>query len=210
MKVTRSVRSAVRRLLVPLAVGLSLTACTLPGADPTTGAPPPSSSGTGQVRSASGAMVVDTGTGHATADKAATGEPPVLASLQGFDHRSPVQVDLNDLQVTGQGTWLQFTARNTDPDPASTNSWQVAGFFADSGLTVDGITLVDTKNSKRYLAARTDQNECVCSTNLAGTFISGGKGVVLYSLFAALPPEVDTVDVVVPKLGTFSGVRPGR
>ena len=130
---------------------------------------------------------------------------PVLGSLTSSDGDTPVQVDLNEVRASGRVLTIVVTARNLLPDTARSN-WQIADFFSDgiyqkrpdgtpdSGLTADGIYVIDPANAKRYLVARDPQGECVCSQNLASTFVNAGKGVVLTAVLGA-PPALALIHI---------------
>jgi hypothetical protein len=155
---------------------------------------------------------------------AAASALPSLASRDATVHELPVRVDLNELRVEGRLTRLTFTARNLAPtaEPGQApRRWQIGMFFndgiyqepgaaTDDTFSVDGVYLLDTSGAKRYLAARNAAKGCVCSSNLSSTFVSPGSGVVLTTVFAALPAEVTSVDVVVPGFGSFNGVAVSR
>jgi len=172
------------------------------------GASPPASSGT-----ASGASTAT-----------ASASLPVLASRDASVKELPVRVDINELRVEGQVTRLTFTARNLAPVVAGQTSdrWQIGTFFndgvtqtksggaPDDAFSVDGVYLLDSAGAKRYLAARNAAHGCVCSGDLSNTFVSPASGVVLTTLFAALPADVDSVDVDVPGFGSFNGVKVSR
>jgi hypothetical protein len=76
----------------------------------------------------------------------------------------------------------------------------------DSGDTLDGISLVDSKNRKRYLVGRDANGHCVCDSNLSNAFANEDAPVILSATFAAPPPDVRAMDVVVPKFATFKDV----
>ena len=148
---------------------------------------------------------------------------PVLASRDATVKELPIRVDLNELRVEGRVTRLTFTARNLAPvvPGQAPRRWQIGAFFNDgihqqSGVgtddtfSVDGVYLLDATGAKRYLAARNANQGCVCSSDLSSTFVSPDSGVVLTTLFAALPPQVTSVDVVVPGFGPFNGVAVSR
>jgi hypothetical protein len=175
----------------------------------------------GTAPAASGTAGSTPGTGSAVPPAPAL---PVLASRDASVKEIPVRVDLNELLVEGRVTRLTFTARNLEPlVPGRTpKRWQIAAFFndgldqkktgasPDDTFSVDGVYLVDGAGAKRYLAARNASQGCVCSGDLSRTFVSPSSGVVLTTLFAALPAGVNAVDVVVPGFGSFNGVKVSR
>ncbi|HST84689.1 MAG TPA: hypothetical protein VLL08_23325 [Kineosporiaceae bacterium] len=149
---------------------------------------------------------------------------PVLVSRDATVKELPIRVDLNELRVEGRVTRLTFTARNLAPEAVpgrAPRRWQIGTFFndginqqtgaaPDDAFSVDGVYLLDAGGAKRYLAARNAAKGCVCSGNLSSTFVSPGSGVVLTTVFAALPTEVTSVDVVVPGFGSFNGLAVSR
>jgi hypothetical protein len=75
------------------------------------------------------------------------------------------------------------------------------------GITsMDGITLIDTQNRKRYLVGRDSKGICACDNGLGGNFVSADAPVVLSATYAAPPDDVDAMDVLVPGFGTFKDV----
>ena len=72
--------------------------------------------------------------------------------------------------------------------------------------TVDGVSLIDANNRKRHLVGRDAGGACVCDNGLSGTFVESGSPVVLSATFGAPPPDVQVMDVVIPKFGTFKDV----
>jgi hypothetical protein len=169
------------------------------------------------------------GGGGATPGSTASAAPaapalPVLASRDTSVKEIPIRVEVNELRVEGRVTRLTFTARNLEPLVPGTapKRWQIATFFndgldqkkagasPDDSFSVDGVYLLDSAGAKRYLAARNAAQGCVCSGGLSSTFVSPGSGVVLTTVFAALPAGVEQVDVVVPGFGSFNGVKVSR
>jgi hypothetical protein len=70
----------------------------------------------------------------------------------------------------------------------------------------DGIALIDPEGGKKYLVARDETGLCVCSNTLLFKTAKPGAPVSLQATLSAPPPEVTTVDVVVPNLETFTDV----
>lgn len=141
-----------------------------------------------------------------------------LATRDGQFGHLPVRLEIVSLQRSGATAAL--TLRLTIPSSyggSDSASAQIAGTF-DDGVsesdrdptqafdTVDGISLIDTKNRKRHLVARDARGTCVCDENLSSTFVEQGSPTVLSATFAAPPPDVDVMDVVIPKFGTFKDV----
>jgi hypothetical protein len=200
-------------------VCVALTGCTGgSSADPTAATTSAATTSTATTTAAAGG----TGAPSVSATPGETVPPlPVLASRSTSDKDVDLQVDLNEVRVTGQVMQVTFTVRVTSPE---SRRWQVAQFFSDGqyqmkgggtgaqdAFSVDGVYVLDPVNAKRYLPARVADGGCVCSGNLSATFVAPGSGgVILTSAFKAPPPEVTTVDVVVPKAGALAGVQVTR
>jgi hypothetical protein len=132
------------------------------------------------------------------------------ASSNTSDGEDRVRVTLTSLTRQRDLAVLNFTATVLKTDKAL--GWQVSDFFGDTGapggtgLAVNGVYLLDTKNNKRHLVATDSNGRCVCSSNLAATFVQTGQTVVLSATFAAPPGDVGSVHVHVPHAGTFRDV----
>jgi outer membrane protein OmpA-like peptidoglycan-associated protein len=203
-----------RRALVPFAAGLVLTACSVvgnpvavPGAQPSGGnATQPGGDG---VRTYAGGPVLASRTGTAADD----GDP------------IPIQVDINEVRVSGRLMQVTLTARNPAPpvnvigEIDAETGWQLAGVFndgvqgydADRFESADGIYVVDPAADRRYLPGRIPVEDgtvtaCACSTHLSDRFVQGGDGTEITALFAAPAPGTSTVDVFVPNVGMFPGI----
>jgi len=219
MTMVRSRRHASAVLLAAGTLVLTLAACSgSDGSNAQSGGPAGGSS------TSSAGAAASTG-GPAASAGAAAPALAVLASRDASFQEIPIRVDVNELRVEGRVTRLTFTARNLTPVPAAgepSQKWQIASFFndginqkkagasPDDAFSVDGVYLLDSAGAKRYLAARNPSQGCVCSGDLSNTFVSPSGGVVLTTLFAALPAGVDSVDVVVPGFGSFNGVAVSR
>jgi len=127
-----------------------------------------------------------------------------------------VRLEIVSLQRSGATAAL--TIRLAVPSSyGGSDSAQIADTF-DDGVsesdrdpgqaydTVDGISLIDSTNRKRHLVARDARGTCVCDENLSSTFVEQGSPMLLSATFAAPPPDVDVIDVVIPKFGTFKDV----
>ncbi len=142
----------------------------------------------------------------------------VLATRDGQVDDLPVRLEIVSLQRSGATAAL--TIRLAIPSSyagSETASAQIANTF-DDGVsesdrdpgqaydTTDGISLIDSTNRKRHLVARDARGTCVCDENLSSTFLEQGSPLLLSATFAAPPPDVDVIDVVIPKFGTFKDV----
>lgn len=142
----------------------------------------------------------------------------VLATRDGQVDDLPVRLEIVSLQRSGATAAL--TLRLAIPSSyrgSDTDSAQIADTF-DDGVsesdrnpgqaydTTDGISLIDSTNRKRHLVARDARGTCVCDENLSSTFVEQGSPMLLSATFAAPPPDVKVMDVVIPKYGTFKDV----
>lgn len=145
-----------------------------------------------------------------TSAEPALGEP--VATRNGTINHG--QVTLSVYPILRNGATSSLTLRVYVD--SVTSSVQIAQAFDDGqtqggdynrgGGTADGIKLVDGANRKLYLAARDDQNFCLCSNNLADVILKQGEIALLSSTFAAPPADVTKMDVIIPHFGTVNGV----
>jgi hypothetical protein len=145
----------------------------------------------------------------------ATPEKAIASRDASMDHK-PVKLEIIELKRSGATTALTFRLTATNSD----DSAQVAQTFDDGidqkiksatnqfagGSTVDGISLIDTKNRKRYLVGRDEDGACVCDTELSSAFANSDAPLLLSATYAAPPQDVRAVDVVIPHFGTFKDV----
>lgn len=208
-------RRPAMRMTLALAAAAALTGCT--GTEqPTvtvtqsavtadaTPAAPDSSSGESPSSTASGATASPTAL-------------PVIATRKGAPQSTgeSMEVSLNSVVVNGELMTVTFTARSDASD-----GWFVGTYFyagnpngtaVDTALggfdpNVDGVYVLDPAAKRRYLVARDKDGECVCSSHVGADMIGPGGEVVLEAVFAAPPSSTATVDVVIPKVGTFAKV----
>jgi hypothetical protein len=194
-------RPATGRLLLALAVGLVLTACSTTTAGTGSPAAParPAAAGTGDGPTATLPVLQSRGA------VASTPNGPV-----------PIAVDLNEVRVIENVLQVTFTARNTlTADPAAV-PWQIGGYFGDGAAardapdTVDGVYVLDPVGARRHLPGRNPDGQCLCSGALNGVLVHPGDSAVLVATFAAPGPDVDVVNVYVPQAGEFTAVEVAR
>jgi hypothetical protein len=140
----------------------------------------------------------------------------VVAAREGSVDQKPVTLEILELKRSGGTSALTFRLTAKD----SEGSAQVAQTF-DDGISekikgtddptqgsgsLDGISLVDTKNRKRYLVGRDENGVCVCDSNLSSGFANADAPLLLSATYAAPPADVRTMDVVIPHFGTFKDV----
>lgn len=135
---------------------------------------------------------------------AQSGQPIVSSDVA--SQGTTLRVEITGLQRQGQFVTLSWTITNTGE-----TDWSMSSNLGDTpaglGLTVAGVSLVDTTNARRYRVARTgdeDSPTCVCSEYDVTT--DPDEAVPLYATFRAPPPEVTQINVEFPILGVFNGV----
>lgn len=77
-------------------------------------------------------------------------------------------------------------------------------FSGSTGRSLTGLYLIDPGGLKKYLTVLDAKESCVCSDNLSN--VQPGGRLDLFATFAAPPPEVATVTVVIPSFQPISGV----
>lgn len=144
----------------------------------------------------------------------------VLASRAGQAGQRKVTISVHRLLVRGETTTLEFSVTNDDSEGALLSSAFSDGVDAtvpgsdakvpDDSLTVDGVYLIDNVNKLRYLPARDSRGVCVCTTLERFQQLQPGNTFPLSAVFTAVPADVTTVDVYVPKAGIFTGIAVER
>jgi len=203
----------MRRTTLTLLAVLSLAGCTVPGsaqssAPPTMPSSPPASA-------------VPTVSGTSTAAP----ELPAIASRAINLSGRPATVILNEVVVRNGVTSITWTLRNDESPEQGGLGIQMTDQFGDGRYAVvpgtnqkvpddnyyvDGVYLLDTVNRLRYLPARDSEGRCVCTYAPSSVFIRPGASQSFDAVFKALPDGVTTIDVVIPRAGTFRGVEAQR
>ncbi len=142
-----------------------------------------------------------------------------IASREAQMDGVPVRLEITDLVRSGSTTALTFElsvaesrAGETDAGPSISQTFddgtvgEIDGEKGQEPFTVDGISLIDTTNSKRYLVARDSEGVCVCESDLSSANVEPGSPKALSATFGAPPADVDAVDIVIPNFGTFKNV----
>src|SRR5699024_3598932 len=78
------------------------------------------------------------------------------------------------------------------------------------GGTTDGVVVTDDANGMVYRAAYDNGGNCLCSSNLSGSFVDEDKSLLLNTRVAAPPEDVESVTVQIPHFGTFDDVPLSR
>jgi hypothetical protein len=189
------------RLLLALAAGLVVTACST------------TTAGTGSPTEPAGSAAAGTGDGPLAPLPVLQSRGAVAGTPTG---PVPIAVDLNEVRVVEKVLQVTFTARNAlTADPAAA-PWQIGGYFGDGAAardapdTVDGVYVLDPVGARRLLPGRNPDGQCLCSGALYGVSVHPGDGAVLVATFAAPGPDVDVVNVYVPQAGEFTAVKVAR
>jgi hypothetical protein len=86
-----------------------------------------------------------------------------------------------------------------------TDSVDVANRFGGVGSrSMEGVYLVDPDGLKKYLTVLDGDDRCLCSTNLFN--VESGERLDLFATFAAPPPAVTSLTVVVPSFEPANGI----
>ncbi|MEV2267019.1 hypothetical protein [Nonomuraea africana] len=115
-------------------------------------------------------------------------------------------VQITGLRRQGRVATLTWTVTNKGE-----TRWEMTSSLGDTplglGLTVGGVSLVDSANGKRYRVAYTGKYpsaKCVCSDY--DVFTEPGEELPLHATFAAPPADVTKVNVDLRTLGVFTDV----
>lgn len=120
-------------------------------------------------------------------------------------------MSLDIVSLARSGAVANLTVRLTNNDQAGGSNRlgvqvaQLFGTYRGPVQLIDsmaGIALIDAADNKKYPVAKDTSGACVCDANLASTFVAAGQSVMLSASFAAPPPNVSRVDVLVPHFGT--------
>jgi hypothetical protein len=126
----------------------------------------------------------------------------------------PVRFDITQVEREGSTTSLGVRLTTHSGYGASVNSalddgvtQRIRGSDSrENAFSVDGIYLIDRTNARKYLVARDADNRCICDAGLGTTSVGELSPLHLSATYAAPPPGVRVVDVVVPLFGTFPNV----
>lgn len=147
-----------------------------------------------------------------------TGDLPVVATRAVTTDEGALEVDLNGVRVRDELMTVLFTVRVQE----APNTFYLVRMFddnAEAGASVglprafstDGVYVLDAAEGTRHLAAYDSEDRCVCSSalNSVGRMETGGS-LVLSTTFTAPPESTELVDVVIPAVEVFSGVKVER
>jgi hypothetical protein len=163
-------------------------------------------------------------TAPSSTDVAPTQAPPataakdhVLASRPGMLDGEPVRLAITQLERAGSTTSLGIrlttysgwsvkvsnSLDDGDTEPISNSNSRANGF------SLDGIYLIERTQAEKYLVARDPDNRCICDAGLEQTSFNTGAPLNLSATYGAPPPDVQAIDVVVPRFGIFANVPLG-
>jgi hypothetical protein len=108
------------------------------------------------------------------------------------------------LKRQGKLALLEIAATNDDPS----DRVNLALVLRGGGSSFDEVTLIDPKGGKRYIVARDNEDDCLCTTFSGGGInIQPQETAIVSAYFAAPPAEVASVNVELPaKAGSFIDV----
>jgi hypothetical protein len=219
------VRRPVLHLASLTAAALVLTGCTA-GDEPRSEATSVSSEEADAARKTTEAMRA--GAGEDAQEQPVSATLPVLGTRATTAGATPLEIDLNDVSVSGEVMSVLFTVRNV---AESGGNWQISTYFDDGtsrapldadgeqrsaesstelAFTTDGVTVIDTVNGMLHRAAYDTSGSCACTVDLSNHFVGPGEARVLTTSFAAPPEDVETVTVQIPGAGSFEGVAVSR
>ena len=123
---------------------------------------------------------------------------PIATRTVTYDGDS-VRVDILSLQRHDELSTLRFSLTYLGTEQYSVNN----DLGSPTSYDVSGVSLIDGRNSKRYLAARDSADHCVCSSTI-GVQLKPHTTYQLSSTFAAPPRDVTRVQLDIPGVGTLS------
>lgn len=130
-------------------------------------------------------------------------EPVLLQIVEFRRSRTTVALSLRLSTTVDENVTIRDTFDNGLEDKST------GGEASTSANSMDGIYLVDGDHGRRYLVGRDAQNHCACDTGLGLQALGKDAPVNLSAIFGAPPPSVKTVDVFIPRFGTFKDLPLG-
>jgi hypothetical protein len=131
--------------------------------------------------------------------------PSALVAAKQVSDANGRKVNVAPVTLKRQGklALLEVSATNTADSRVN-----LAIVLRGSGVQFDDVTLIDPKGGKRYIVARDNEDDCLCTTfGSGGITIQPQETAIVSAYFAAPPADVTTVNVELPaKLGTFTDV----
>lgn len=207
-------RRATRRhgplLAAPVLVLAVLTACSSGSSGPSSVTSGSSSGGASASASSAGAVTGGSPAvgGDGTPVPAATA-PLAPVRTAGDARGNRVEFAPVSLHREGDLLALDLDVHNVTPAGRGDGDYNIAFVFMGTSAAFDNVSLVDTKNRKRHLVVDDSKGSCLCTSFFGGLTVPRGGRVALAAYFAAPPPDVTAMDVVLGKQGTFPAVRIG-
>ncbi|WP_017557122.1 fimbrial protein [Nocardiopsis baichengensis] len=126
-----------------------------------------------------------------------------IASQDVSTLETDLHVALHSLARGGETVELTFSVTNI----GDSESDIISNTFSPGGdRDVSGVKLVDSDNGKVHLVARDADDACVCSGGLRFLALEPDDSILLSATYGAPPSEVETLDVKIPRVGTFDNV----
>lgn len=140
------------------------------------------------------------------------GEPVVEGT--GSANGQPFSVAILELKRSGPTVVLNGQVSVPSDEENSDASFQISSAFADlsqqsdtvASDAFDGVALIDPENRKKYLVARDEDGNCVCTRELSSAFARPDAPISVQATLTAPPPDVTAVDLYIPKVKTFTKV----
>lgn len=133
----------------------------------------------------------------------------VLATREGKIDDEPVKLEITELTRSGDTMILGLSLvvlPGSESGEAQLASDLDDGDSENPSYSLDGITLIDSTNAKRYLVARDSEGTCVCGDELGSEFIQEDPPTLLSATYGAPPEDVDALDVEIPRFGVIRDV----
>lgn len=198
-------RSFHASTLLPVLLLATLASCARKETSPS---PEPSAAA-----SAASAPVVTASTPVPAAPTLATPAAPAApppAGIATADGETPgVTATIRELKRSSGGTVsLKLVITNgSDKNVATGYSFVEPGNDVRDFNSIGGVHLIDPVGKKKYFVARDSEGKCVCSQGIKD--IPPGASVNVWAKFAAPPPEVQKVSVIVPHFSPMDDVAIG-
>jgi len=109
---------------------------------------------------------------------------------------------------SGDTATMAFRATNTGRENLNIGSSFIdpAIFNPNTASDAGGVALIDAPNNKKYLVLLDSAKNCICSKQLASTYVDVGQSTVLFAEFPTPPATTKAVQVTFPHFPTIDGV----
>lgn len=178
-----------------LALVLALTGCNSDSTDRSAGSDP----------------ATTTAPANTGSDAEAAAEPddpvtdrPVLAAADSTD-LDGLRIEIHSLERRpGDFMRLEFTFANEGTDEYTASFDFVDGLNGSQAHSFGGITVVDRVNNLEGIVVTDESGACLCTGDLIS--VEPGQRILSFAEFGAPPPDVATVDVIVPHFPPFDEI----